>query len=409
MNPAQLVRNARLVINKVTQHCNLSCTYCSAMAVRPDGSIDHISDEVFDRAVALFVGETHQPMIEWLFHGGEPLLLPASWYRRAFDRIEQVARRNPRLRRLQFALQTNAVALKEEHLELFVERRCTVSSSLDGAPEVNDLHRGKGKTALKNIARLAEAGIGGGVITVLTPLNVDRVEELLDYFAAHGVNGVKLNNMVCVGRGEEQSGISAEQFARAQFRYVERVARLGRVDLLSRELQSVVEEFVAGPDRVVDRQTCYSYECAAGRYFFGVESTGDVFPCGRGADTKAFRLFNVMEREVEAAGPKAALHTLHHKDPWYVRCFGCSAKRICTFGCPAFEYENLPERELQCASTKALYRLLEENPAVAQAAALAFRAAAPASPLPLGISVEQKAPELATDSPKTLSQTQPTP
>jgi uncharacterized protein len=360
-----LVRRARMVINKVTPNCNLQCSYCSAVATRPDGSVGRIAADVLARGIELFVGGTEEEALEWLFHGGEPLLLPADWYRAAMEQIEARARANGKLRRIAYAMQSNAVALREEHLALFVEKRVIVSSSLDGTPELHDLQRGRGETVLRNIRRLAEAGVGGGVITILTPANIDHVDEILDFFAARGVTGIKLNTLSCVGRGSGARTVSGKDYARAMASCMRRIARTGSVEPLNNDLLVMLGSFLHGrEDRVPDRENCYSYHCSGGRFFFGLEWNGDVYPCGRAADTGGFRMLNLADERFDAAAVERALAALHHKDAWYVRCFDCPARRICSFGCPAFEAGNPAERELQCEFTRELYRFLVSDPAL---------------------------------------------
>jgi radical SAM protein with 4Fe4S-binding SPASM domain len=87
-----------------------------------------------------------------------------------------------------------------------------------------------------------------------------------------------------------------------------------------------------------------------------------VYPCGRAADTKRFRLFNLMDERLDLDASRRALRDLHHKDAWYVRCFVCPARRICSFGCPAFEAGNPAEREIQCDFTRELYQFFVQSP-----------------------------------------------
>ena len=380
-----------MVINKVTPNCNLDCSYCSAVATSPDGSIEKISDEVFQRSIELFVGQTREPAMEWLFHGGEPLLLSSDWFREAMDRIEQVARANPHLKHLAFSMQTNAVPLKQEHLDLLVERQVMVSSSLDGTPELHDLQRGRGRAVLRNIQRLAEAGVGGGVITILTPDNVEHVDEILDFFADHGIHGVKLNTLACVGRGAGARTVTGEQYAAAFVSCLERMARTGRVEPLNNDLVVMLEAFLFGrDDNVPDHQNCYSYTCSGGKFFFGLEHNGDVYPCGRASDTGKFNLFNVLDPEHDEDHVRQTLMALHHKDAWYVRCFLCDARRICSFGCPAFEDGNPEERQLQCTATKELYRIFVASPRLVEQAGRALEGTFTKQDHgPPGISVEQ--------------------
>jgi radical SAM protein with 4Fe4S-binding SPASM domain len=205
------------------------------------------------------------------------------------------------------------------------------------------------------------------VITILTPDNIEYIDKILDFFVDHGITGIKLNTLACIGRGKGETGISGEQYARAMIACMRRIARTGNPEPLNADLMVILEAFIFGRDDLLpDHQNCYSYTCSGGKFFFGLEDNGDVYPCGRASDTKGFRLFNILDNELDQKSVRQALLALHHKDAWYVRCFSCSARRICSFGCPAFETGNPVEREIQCSFTREMFRRLSSSPALVE-------------------------------------------
>ena len=131
-------------IIKAANRCNIDCDYCYVF---------HLADQTWRqlparlsldtaRTAAARIADharTHQlPVIDVVFHGGEPLLVGldhATQLLRIFaDALTPVTR--PR-----FAVQTNATLITPGWLALFERYAVTVGVSLDGPPAANDRHR----------------------------------------------------------------------------------------------------------------------------------------------------------------------------------------------------------------------------------------------------------------------------
>ena len=118
-----------------TLGCPANCSYCwSSEEKSPIMSIETIKEVV--EWLKTFRGDA----VTFTFHGGEPLLAGAEFYREALPLL--VEGLSPR--KIAFAIQTNLWKMTPEIAEIFAEYGVPIGSSLDGPKELNDLQRGKG-------------------------------------------------------------------------------------------------------------------------------------------------------------------------------------------------------------------------------------------------------------------------
>ena len=133
------------VILKIAERCNLACTYCyyytdayKDVYARPS----LMSEEVMKQAIDFIKQALHVHDIENLviaFHGGEPTLMkPGAINKLCEDAKATLA---PKLRSLRFVVQTNAVHLSENWLDLIERHDLVVGISVDGVAAVHDAHR----------------------------------------------------------------------------------------------------------------------------------------------------------------------------------------------------------------------------------------------------------------------------
>jgi uncharacterized protein len=128
--------------------------------------------------------------VSW--HSGEPLVLPASYYREAIETV--LAIRDRVLGRefdIQFDIQTNGTLISEAWCELLVEHRdvLSIGVSCDGPASLHDRHRrnwaDRPTHALteSGMQRLAAHGIPFDVTAVVSEDGLDHAEEFLEYFS----------------------------------------------------------------------------------------------------------------------------------------------------------------------------------------------------------------------------------
>jgi uncharacterized protein len=131
-----------------------------------------------------------------LWHAGEPLVLPVSFYETAGDLLR---RRNVAGVPVLQSFQTNATLLDAGWCAFLRRPDVHLGVSVDGPAFLHDRHRrtrqGRGTLdrVLGGIQLLHEHGIPFEVITVLTADALDYPDELFDFYRANGIGSVGFN------------------------------------------------------------------------------------------------------------------------------------------------------------------------------------------------------------------------
>jgi len=170
------------LVLKVTEVCNINCSYCyffngpdksfqahpKLMSLRTAGGVaDYI------RRAA---GETQLDAVRLVLHGGEPLMLG----KRRFTELCERLHIGDCAARTGLSVQTNAMLVDDEWIEIFARFGIDVGVSVDGPADYHDAfrvdHRGRGTHArtAAGVRRLREARDAGrlkslGAICVVDP------------------------------------------------------------------------------------------------------------------------------------------------------------------------------------------------------------------------------------------------
>lgn len=158
------------VILKVTERCNINCTYCYFFNLRNDDYKEHppyigsatITECGQFLAQAAASGHVYELQID--FHGGEPLMIKKERFDAMCTELYDALKDVPVVR---LVLQTNAMLIDSEWIELFAKHRVGIGISLDGRKQEHDRyrvdHRGNG-TYDKTIdgLRLMQSAISNG-------------------------------------------------------------------------------------------------------------------------------------------------------------------------------------------------------------------------------------------------------
>ncbi|MGW4249083.1 radical SAM protein [Nocardia sp. NPDC004722] len=179
-------RSLQIVV-KVSKFCNLRCRYCyeypelgnraamsnAQVAVMYRTLRDHI--RIADRR------DGARTTLQFIWHGGEPLLQPTEFYRQTWaDQREifgaEIATSN--------SVQTNLVVLDDDRRRLLSEDFDSVGVSLDvaGGLRVNAAGRDSHDRVAHNLETLLADGVRVGCISVLTAHNIHAVDQVFRYF-----------------------------------------------------------------------------------------------------------------------------------------------------------------------------------------------------------------------------------
>jgi len=183
-----------LLVLQPTPFCNLDCSYCYL----PDRqSTRRMSLETLERTFAwVFSSGLVREPFTLLWHAGEPLVVPVSFYE---DAIRLLDRHNRSGVTVYHSFQTNATLLDAEWCAFIRRHGIHLGVSVDGPAYLHDRRRrtrqGKGTLdrVLHGIHLLNEHQVPFHVITVLTADSLDYPDELFDFYQAHQIAQLGFN------------------------------------------------------------------------------------------------------------------------------------------------------------------------------------------------------------------------
>jgi uncharacterized protein len=184
----------RLLVLQGTPFCNIDCSYCYLPDRNQSGRMSLATVRTSARRLREdgLVGD--ELTVVW--HAGEPLTLPPSFYEAAFAAL---AEELGGVTRLNHSLQTNATLIDDTWCQFFKRHAVAVGVSVDGPAALHDRHRrsrrGTGTHAAveRGMSRLHQHGVPFQAIAVVTRETLDQPDVFFDWFLAQGVHELGCN------------------------------------------------------------------------------------------------------------------------------------------------------------------------------------------------------------------------
>jgi len=184
----------QLLVLQGTPFCNIDCSYCylpsrNDRSRMPEAVLEATIDRVVESGL---LGQK----LSIIWHAGEPLALPLTYYENAVALIE---RRLRHLTDITYRFQTNGTLVDEQWCQFFGRTRCKVGLSIDGPRPLHNLHRvtrrgaGTFDKAAAGLRRLVETEVDLHVISVLTRESLFFPDEFYRFYVDYGVRHVCFN------------------------------------------------------------------------------------------------------------------------------------------------------------------------------------------------------------------------
>lgn len=186
-------RRTDLLVIQPTPFCNIDCSYCYLPHRTSKKRLSlEVAERLFER---LFKFPTIKDSVTVIWHAGEPMVLPPSYYEDMFALVQRIAN----LTEIQHSFQTNGTLITEAWCDLIQKWNVQVGVSIDGPQEFHDLHRryrngsGSFTKAYRGLKLLRGRGLPCHVISVLTLTSLQHPDTMFDFYNQAGIENVCFN------------------------------------------------------------------------------------------------------------------------------------------------------------------------------------------------------------------------
>lgn len=181
--------------------CNLACKYCYYLEkskLYTNNPRHVMSDELLERFTRDYIAMQTSPNVLFTWHGGETLMRPISFYKKALELQKKYAGG----RNIDNSIQTNGTLITEEWARFFKENHFLVGVSIDGPQEFHDEYR-KTRTGkpsflqvMKGIQWLNRYGVEWNAMAVVNDFNGDYPLDFYHFFKEIGCHYIQFTPVV---------------------------------------------------------------------------------------------------------------------------------------------------------------------------------------------------------------------
>jgi uncharacterized protein len=344
------------VVIKPTRDCNLRCKYCSVGD--PDSS--YMTEEIVESTIEKIANRIDECETKFIWHGGEPLLSGIKFYEHVLRVQKPLIKKGQRIRN---TIQTNGTLINDKWAEFFKNNNFGVGLSIDGPKNVNDKTRvfegniGAFESIERGSKILSKHKVNHGYLAVISRHNVDKIDEIID-FMKDNKKTYKLVGISPIGRAAEaMDSLMMEEgnFSASQIRLFNRWMAEGDGSQKSALWKYVVPVLTGEPIECLFYRDCQ-------QSFIGVDSNGDVYPCGRFCGSGEFMYGNIVKNSFKDIwnNPLRLKMTKRHKN-LEEDCQECNHNEICGGGCPMQGYLNggIYKKDYNCGEYKKIFSAIE--------------------------------------------------
>lgn len=182
-------------------HCNMACAYCYYL--EKSKLYDQLprqimTDELLERFTKEYIQAQTMRDVLFTWHGGETLMRPLSFYKKALELQRQYAGG----KHIDNCIQTNGTMLTDEWCRFLKENNWLVGISIDGPQEFHDEYRrmrggqSSFNKVMKGIHLLNKYGVEWNAMAVVNDFNGDYPLEFYHFFKEIGCHYIQFAPIV---------------------------------------------------------------------------------------------------------------------------------------------------------------------------------------------------------------------
>lgn len=199
---APLAKPLYVMLKPIGSKCNLDCDYCyyleKANLYKNEEKAHVMSEKLLENFVKQYIESQTMPQIMFTWHGGETLMRPLSFYKKAVE----LQKKYGRGRQIENSLQTNGTLLNDDWCKFFKENNFLIGISIDGPQEFHDEYRRDkmGRPSfhkvMKGIRVLQKHGVEYNVMAVVNDYNSEYPIEFYRFFKEIGAQFIQFTPIV---------------------------------------------------------------------------------------------------------------------------------------------------------------------------------------------------------------------
>ena len=317
------------VLIEPTSACNLDCRYCYK-GDKFDKVMSLSTLETAVQKVISYARDNNRPLL-FVWHGGEPTLAGADFYREAFRYCAEHSNGH----KATHTLQTNGTLLTNELLDLFAEYKVSIGVSLDGPAGHHDsmrpLRNGGGIHAkvIDGIMRARAKGIDVGVLMSITGSNRGYIKDMFEFCRENrltfGINPISSD----LHAPHADIAVSPEDYL---------TACIEAYDLWFYQRDYSIQvnpgygvtKMLLSKNRLSD--CTMSENCQM--HFISIGPEGDVYPCNRFYGVKGYAFGNIVRDNLDDIMNSPARKRLCERSAAKIeKCAVCDISEYCNGGC----------------------------------------------------------------------------
>lgn len=380
-------RGMHVLAKPIGPVCDIKCDYCFYLEKRAlFGSSEQyrMPDDVLAAYIRQYVEAQPTPVVEFVWHGGEPTLLGVDFFRRVVE-LQQPYRAKKEIRN---SLQTNAMRLDDEWCEFFKANDFFIGVSIDGPQDIHDRYRkdrhGKGtfERVMQGVRLLQKHGVEFNALACVGRETAYRPLDVYRFFKEAGIRYTQFSPIV---EREPDAETQAIKLWLAKPSVLDRPEPNTKVTPWTVEpeaygdfLIAIYEEWVR---KDVGETFVMNFEWALAAWIgqpspicifarqcgraVAMEHDGSVFACDHYVYPE-YKLGNVLIDNLgEMVEKSVASGFGPHKETTLPRyCQKCEVKKACWGGCPKHRFATSPEGEpglhYLCAGYKKFFRYIRK-------------------------------------------------
>lgn len=363
--------------------CDIKCDYCFYLEKRALFDRDEpyrMPDAVLAAYIKQYVEAQPTPVVEFVWHGGEPTLLGIDFFRRVVE-LQAPYRDRKTIRN---TLQTNALSLDDAWCEFFKTNDFFIGVSLDGPRDIHDRYRkdrhgnGTFDRVMAGVRLLQKHGVEFNALACVGRETAHRPLDVYTFFKNAGIKfiqftpiverlpddrnaarGLWLASPAELNRSEPNTQVtpwSVEPDAYGDFLIAiyEEWVRQDVGDTFVMNFEWALTAWVGEPSPVC----IFSRQCGRA---VALEHDGSVFACDHYVYPE-YRLGNVLDADLGEMVERSVANGFGaHKETSLPRqCRECEVLNACWGGCPKHRFTTTsggePGLHYLCAGYKKFFR-----------------------------------------------------